>query len=209
MGSWVSAKGVHGALALILLAGVLLAVALGALAGGAGGSFEVRRGSDTLETIEGDDDDASAEAGSVEEPEPLVVDVSGAVANPGVYDMEPNSRVDDALGRAGGLSEDADVSGINRASKLVDGQKIYVPRLGESSPPQSGPSVTSAGSGLVSINQAGVEELDTLDGIGPSTAAAIVRDREENGPFKTLEDLMRVSGIGEKRFQNIKDSICL
>ena len=136
--------------------------------------------------------------------------------NPGVYELKEGSRVDDAIQAAGGLSEDADTSALNRASLLSDGMKITVPRQGEAaregSPAVGDAQVSSDAStakSLININTASSEELQTLNGVGPSTAEAIIADREENGLFATTEDLMRVSGIGDRKFAKIKDAICV
>lgn len=209
-----------------LAVGICLVAAIGAL--GAGESVQVlKRGSDPLATDPSKalstkgDDDARDDSVDVAQEEHLVVDVGGAVLRPGVVELEAGSRVDDAIEAAGGLLDDADVSGINRAAPLVDGQKVFVPQVGQNSSEQGADAPSSEASaanaadvggnsnGLVSINMATAEELDTLPGVGPSTAAAIVREREANGPFASLEDLMRVSGIGEKKFAKLKDSICL
>lgn len=146
----------------------------------------------------------------------LIVDVSGAVLNPGVYELKEGARVDDAIQAAGGLSEDADTSALNRASLLSDGMKITVPHQGEvaqDSSSAAGSAQVSSGAptakSLININTASSEELQSLSGVGPSTAEAIIADREENGLFASVEDLMRVSGIGEKKFAKIKDSICV
>ncbi len=160
--------------------------------------------------------------------EVVVVDVGGAVASPQVVRLESGARVDDAIQAAGGLSEDADISSINRASKVEDGAKVYVPRMGEtaaaggsavdatdgtgssgSSSAGTGSGSSGAASGLVNINTAGLDELDTLPGVGPSTAQSIIDDRTQNGPFSSIEDLMRVSGIGEKKFANMKSGITI
>lgn len=162
---------------------------------------------------EGDGTEGSAE--DTDAGEVVVVDVAGAVASPAVVELDAGSRVADALDAAGGLAADADISTLNRAMRVTDGMKIYVPRIGEDDPSPSS-SVSERGVGdqagaqpLVSINTATADELDTLPGVGPSTAEAIVEDREQNGPFSALEDLMRVSGIGEKKFENMKDRLCL
>ena len=167
----------------------------------------------------------SGKKGSEEDaaPEVLVVDVGGAVAEPKVVRLESGARVDDAIQAAGGLAEDADTATINRAMKVEDGSKVYVPRRGESASgdaassgtAESGASSNSgaagtastASTGLVNINAAGLDELDTLPGVGPATAQAIIDDRTQNGSFSSIEDLMRVSGIGEKKFANMKDGI--
>ena len=144
---------------------------------------------------------------------PLVIDVDGAVVAPGVVEVPAGSRVADAIEAAGGLAEDADVSGINRAAPLVDGEKVYVPRVGEAAPASAGASSSSDGDeesfSPVNINTASLSELDELPGIGPATAQAIIDDREENGPFASIEDIMRVSGIGEKKFENLAPYICV
>lgn len=146
----------------------------------------------------------------------VVVDVTGAVVSPTVARLPAGSRVDDAVLAAGGYAEDADLSAINRAALLVDGQKVHVPRVGETSAAEGGGysfgqdvSAASDGSGLVNINTADASALDALPGVGPATAEAIIKDREENGPFASIEDIMRVSGIGEKKFENLKDAICV
>lgn len=173
---------------------------------GAGGDDGT--GTDVTDQGEADDE--------VEEPVEhitVVVDVSGAVVSPAVVTLPDGSRVDDAIRAAGGLTAEADQSAINRAAKLTDGQKIVVPRVGEALPATDATG-TSTGTvttepALVNINTATAEELDELPGVGPATAEAIITDREESGPFASIEDLMRVSGIGEKKFEKLKNSICV
>ena len=151
-----------------------------------------------------------------QEPEPILlyVDVGGAVRAPGVYQLPEGSRVQDALEAAGGLMDDAVLSSLNRASLVVDGQKVYVPRADDmqvaSQPSEAGggPSPSSSAA-LISINSATMTDLDALPGVGPATAQAIVDHRDENGPFSKLEDLMLVEGIGEKKFAKLKDQVCL
>ncbi|MBE6469585.1 MAG: ComEA family DNA-binding protein [Coriobacteriaceae bacterium] len=145
---------------------------------------------------------------------PLVVDVGGAVARPGVVEVAPGSRVADAIAAAGGLTAEADVSAVNRAAPVADGTKIQVPRVGEvaagaAAPPSAGAAGAGVATGarLVNINAATAEELTDLPGVGPATARAIVEDRTANGPFSSPEDLMRVSGIGEKRFERLRDRV--
>lgn len=147
----------------------------------------------------------------------VVVHVDGAVMLPGVYELADGARVNDAIELAGGLTAEADTSTLNLAAKLADGQKVTVPLVGESTnSASSGEAMLSAdGSGssaantLVNINTASADELDTLPGVGPSTAATIIQDREQSGPFTSIEDIMRISGIGEKKFAKIKDYICV
>lgn len=220
--------------ALALVAGLLVGacaggsvMASGAAEGGSwgGSGIEVKRAHDGAgDDAEGDgtsssdanglsDEEATAEAKDA-----IVVDVAGAVASPGVVELKDGARVADALGAAGGLAEDADLTSVNRAARLTDGQRVYVPRVGEQVAPVEGDgSAGAAGEGTqstatgqaVNINTAGLAELDALPGVGPATAQAIIDDREANGPFTAPEDLMRVSGIGEKKFEKLKSSICV
>ena len=190
--------------------------------GGDGVSFErVEGSSSSAEPGSGDvssgeaSDDFSAKAPAATE---VYVDVDGAVVSPGVYRLKDGVRVAQAIDAAGGLTPEADVAGLNRASKVVDGQKIYVPKVGEQQANVSGGGAdggaasTSGGNdtaGLVNINTASAAELQTLSGIGPSMAQSIIDERTKNGAFASVDDLMRVSGIGEKKLAKIKDCICV
>ena len=138
----------------------------------------------------------------------LIVHVDGAVASPGVYGLPEGARVGDAVDAAGGLAEGADTATLNLAAPLSDGQKVLVPIEGEAggAGAQEG---SGTGAGLVNLNTAGVEDLDELPGVGEATARAIVEDRELNGPFSAPEDLMRVSGIGEKKFARLEGMVCV
>ena len=151
-----------------------------------------------------------------DDPIVIVVDVAGAVGAPSLVTLQEGARVGDAIEAAGGFAADADAARVNRAAKLQDGQQVYGPRVGEAGGVgAAGPGVdatapdTTSDGGPVNINLAGEADLDALPGVGPSTARAIVEDREANGPFSTIEDLMRVSGIGEKKFEKLKSSICV
>lgn len=160
-------------------------------------------------------DDASDGSSSKASAETEVyVDIDGAVASPGVYRLQDGARVSQAIDAAGGLTAEADVTGLNRASKVTDGQKIYVPTVGEQQAAladggAAAASGTGASSGLVNINTASAAELQTLSGIGPSMAQSIIDERTQNGAFASVDDLMRVSGIGEKKLAKIKDCICV
>lgn len=135
-------------------------------------------------------------------PAPIVVDVSGAVPRPGVYELPEGSRVRDVVQAAGGFLAEADKSQVNLAAPLVDGQKVEIPyAAGMEAPAATQPAI------LLDINYASVEELETLPGIGPTLAENIVMYREENGPFLRIEDIMNVPGIGESTFERIKDLI--
>lgn len=152
-----------------------------------------------------------------EEPVEIYVDVCGAVAEPGVYKLEEGSRVFHAIEAAGGYLPEAAQGYINQAGILSDGQQIFVPTEEELADPASpwNPaginavtrSNTSPGDSRVNINLAGEEELITLTGIGASRARAIISYREANGPFTSIEDIMKVEGIKEGTFAKIKDEI--
>ena len=137
---------------------------------------------------------------------PVRVYVSGAVATPGVYTLPPRSLVDDALKAAGGATAEADLDHINLALEVRDQQQIHVPRKGE--PAQPAPDVPgSPAVKRVNINTATLAELDTLPKIGLVTAQRIIDYRTKNGPFKKIEDLKNVSGIGDATFDALKDFI--
>ncbi|MCG0276701.1 MAG: helix-hairpin-helix domain-containing protein [Thermosediminibacteraceae bacterium] len=141
-------------------------------------------------------------------PSKIVVHVAGAVKNPGVYELDEGSRVIDAVKAAGGYLPEADIASINLAKKLHDEDKLYIPRVGES--PATGDAGSGGGSssdGRIDINSAGLEELDRLPGIGPALAQRIIDYRNQHGPFKSVEELKNVSGIGEKRFEEIKNLV--
>lgn len=222
--------GLRVVLGVVLVACAFIVVGLGALGAQRSESFVIDKNeqsassSSSSEAIDGADE-VSASEGDDEASAVVVVDVGGAVVNPQVVRLSAGARVDDAIQAAGGLAEDADTTSINRASKIEDGAKVYVPRVGETvsaatvtagadaeTTGTSGSAAASTGTasgGLVNINTATLEELDTLPGVGPSTAQAIIDDRTQNGPFSSIEDLMRVSGIGDKKFANMKSGITI
>lgn len=141
-----------------------------------------------------------------EEPsqEVIKVDVKGEVSRPGVYPMPNGSRVNDVIEAAGGMKASADPASVNLALRLQDEMVIHVTST------QVHDLLDTTTSSLVekiSINQASVSEIETLNGIGPSKAAAIVTYREENGPFSSVEDLVDVPGIGEKTLENLREDI--
>lgn len=140
---------------------------------------------------------------------PVVVDVSGAVKRPGVYRLTTEDRVEDALERAGGATRRADLSTINRASKLEDGRQILVPTRAKAAvaAPAAGGPAPSSPAGPVNLNSATLEQLETLDGVGPATAQKIIDYREQHGGFKSVDELDQVSGIGEKRLAALRDHV--
>lgn len=138
--------------------------------------------------------------------EPVVVHVAGAVVEPGVRRLPPGARVVDAIEASGGLAIDADPDRINLAAELVDGAQVYVPRVGEPVPVDaSDPSSTDAGP--VDLNTADAALLETLPGVGPATAAAIIDHRERHGPFTSIDGLLDVRGIGEAKLAALRDLV--
>ena len=154
---------------------------------------------------EADASDTSTNAENAPASGEVVVHVTGAVNAPGVYTLPADARVDDAV-RAAGATAEADLSQLNLAQKLADGQKITVPAVGAGADTSSeAAAATSGGSGssLININTATLEELETLPSIGEVRAQAIITYRETNGGFRTIDDIKEVSGIGEKIFADI------
>lgn len=137
-------------------------------------------------------------------PEPLlVVDVAGAVAHPGVYRLAAGSRIADVLASAGGMTSEADTAALNKAAPVRDGQRIYVPRPGETVP------AGSAGSDAqlkIDVNHATAAELEALPGVGPTTAARIVRSRGGH-PFARIEELQTRGLVTARVFADIKDLV--
>ncbi|UOR12251.1 helix-hairpin-helix domain-containing protein [Halobacillus amylolyticus] len=134
----------------------------------------------------------------------MVVDVKGEVVKPGIYELNAGLRVNDAIDLAGGMTEQADQTSVNLAQKIQDEMVILVTSLTTGSEAQT---EQSGITGKVRINQATLEEMQALPGIGPSKAEAIIKHREENGLFKKAEDLLEVTGIGEKTLENMIDTI--
>jgi competence protein ComEA len=170
---------------------------------------------------------ATAGAGGSAAPQvPLVVHASGAVARPGVYELPPGSRVDHLVRAAGGLAPDADPDRVNLAAPVSDGERVWVPRRGEAEVPQvvagsaGGPTAGERGGArqptpgagearsgpavLIDLNRATADELETLPGVGPATAAAILAHRDQHGPFSSVEELLDVRGIGEAKLEQIR-----
>lgn len=140
----------------------------------------------------------------------VLVHVAGAVVRPGVYRLPDGERVDDAVRAAGGPAVDADLDALNLAAVVADGMRVYVSTEGEAapvlSPIESGATAQAPG-GPVDINRADADLLDTLPGVGPATAAAIVAERDRNGPFLGVDDLERVPGIGPAKLAGLRDLV--
>lgn len=132
----------------------------------------------------------------------VVVDVAGAVRRPGVYRLPTGSRVVNAIARAGGPAGDAELEGINRAARLADGQQVMVPARGATG--AVGSAAGAAEDGPVSLGSATVEQLETIDGIGPVTAEKIVEYRDQHGGLSSVDELDRVSGIGPATMESLR-----
>lgn len=144
----------------------------------------------------------------------ITIYISGAVNNPGILTLSNDKRLNDAIEELGGLSEDADLNRVNLALKLEDEKHYIVPRIGEDITVEeiqeeslSESKTDDTKSNLVNINKATLEELDTLPGVGESTANKIVSYREENNLFKSIEEIKNVNGIGDKKYEEIRELI--
>ncbi|MCQ2544802.1 MAG: helix-hairpin-helix domain-containing protein [Clostridia bacterium] len=137
----------------------------------------------------------------------IYVDIGGEVVNPMLAELSEGSRVEDAIQAAGGLTEDADLTSINRAEFLEDGEKIFIPARIEGDSVVDVAGTTTLVGGKVNINTADSTALQTLNGVGPATAQKIIDYRTSSGRFKTIDDLKNVSGIGDKTFEKLKDYI--
>ena len=165
-----------------------------------------------------------------DEVEKIVVHVTGAVKNEGVVEIKDSARIADAVEAAGGFSEIADISQINLAYQLEDGQKIYIPSINDEKinendkvlqkeyvTEEAGDQVIIEDSDIsvknkeskININTAEIAELEEIPGVGKSTAQKIIEYRKQNGKFKNIEDIKNVSGIGDSKFENMKDKICV
>lgn len=143
-------------------------------------------------------------------PVPLVVHVAGAVVAPGVYVLDDRSRVTDAIIAAGGFTADADPDQLNLAALLVDGAQVRVPAEGEvwiPLPSLGGGGGAAGAAGPIDLNRATADDLETLPGVGPTTAAAIIAFRDENGPFTSVDGLLDVPGIGPAKLAALADSV--
>lgn len=159
-----------------------------------------------------------------DETEKIIVHITGEIKNAGVIELEKGKRIIDAVNIAGGFTAEADTEKINLAYEITDGIKIYIPNKNEEQTTNAKEYITkSSGDNiiieeskmeknnnlLININKASQTELETLPGIGPSTALKIISYREENGNFSSIEDIKNVQGIGDAKFENIKELICI
>lgn len=143
----------------------------------------------------------------------IIVYICGAVKESKVISLKEDSRIADAIEAVGGLTQDADLTNINLAYILEDGEKIYIPKKGEkieeTDSSVNTSSQTTSKLQKININKASQTELETIPGIGPSTALKIINYRKENGKFSTIEDIKNVSGIGDAKYESMKDYICV
>jgi competence protein ComEA len=139
----------------------------------------------------------------IEKESKILVHVSGEVNNPGVYELELNSRLDDLVQISGGLTTKADVTRVNLARLLEDGLKIHIPSLETDTEESQGSSRLT----LTDFNQLSAKELETIDGIGEVISKRIVDYREQNGSFKKISDLINVNGIGDSKLEQIKNNV--
>ena len=184
-----------------------------------------------INTIETSEENETKEQEKVDITKKIMVYITGEVKNPGIYELEENSRIKDVIEKAGGLKETADITDINLATILQDEDKITIPSKEEnkqekqntekiqsnkqSKTTEKSQNTTSISTNVteknqntkVNINTATQTELETITGIGPSTASKIIKYRSENGKFKNINDIKNVSGIGDAKFNSIKDEI--
>jgi len=140
----------------------------------------------------------------------ITVDVKGAVKAPGIYDLPVGSRVNDAVQKAGGLTEQADSKSLNLAQKVSDEALVYVPTKGEEAASQqtaSGTASSTSKEKKINLNKASLEELKQVKGLGGKRAQDIIDHREANGKFKSVDELKKVSGIGAKTIEKLKDYV--
>lgn len=173
------------------------------------GSEAPRDSDDDPDSVEGTGDEPSSPSDSG----PLIVHVSGAVGQPGLVRLSAGSRVDDAVLAAGGATEDADLASVNLARPLVDGEQIHIPVPGEDPPQLAAPPPSEdgdggdlgTGAGPIDLNTASAAQLEELPGVGPAIAQRILDHREKNGAFRSVDDLLEVSGIGPATLEKIRE----
>ena len=190
----------YGVIAIVVLVALLVFLATGR-------ESEPQLVTDTDEAVAEESEAVVSEAA---DPETIIVDVAGEVVNPTVVELPAGARIDDAIKAAGGCTEDADLSSINRAAFLSDGEKVYIPKEGEeivTEPSDTSDDSSGTTSSKININKASSEELQQLNGVGPVTADKIVTYRATYGAFKTPEDIKNVDGIGDKTYAGFADQI--
>lgn len=187
--------------------GILLALALVA-----GAWFLLRTPSgpppEELLPVAGSSADPAASTTTTTEASFVIAHAAGAVLQPGVYELPAGSRVTDLIDAAGGAAADADLDRLNLAAPVVDGQRVYVPKIGEAMPADAAVgAVGGQPAGPLDLNTATLEQLDTLPGVGPATAKAIIDERERRGGFRSVDDLLDVRGIGPAKLDGLRDLV--
>ncbi len=194
----------------VAAAGAIMVVVLGSigvLAMRSDGLVITRASEEQLPMAEDQPDDVVSDDGEPPLLPSIVIHVDGAVAHPGVYTLMGDPvRICDAVDAAGGLTGEADTSTINLAAPIVDGSKVHIPAESDEA---SYSEVGEASGGLVNINAADADTLMELPGVGEATARAIIESREQLGPFTSVDDLLRVNGIGEKKLERIRPHACV
>jgi len=197
---------------------VVLVVVVGALAVGAGRSpahpqVTLPRAPHTGDTTGSanstDSTDGTGDTTGTADAQPVVA-AAGAVVSPGLYKLAAGSRVADVLNAAGGPTPDADIDQLNLATKVSDGDRVYVPRRGEAPPPAAGVGSGATGAAVdapVNLNTATLEQLDALPGVGPATAQAILDYRKQHGRFRSVQDLLQVEGIGPAKLEKLRQRV--
>ena len=165
-----------------------------------------------------EDENIEEKQDTLEEKEYIKIHIAGQVKNTGIIELEVGSRISDAIQKAGGITEFANLEEVNLAYSLEDGQKLYIPSIEEKNveyiTKENGENIIQVtnivnSKNVININKANIEELESIPGVGPSMAQKIINYRIENGNFKTIEDLKNVSGIGDKKFESMKDYVCV
>jgi len=196
----------------------VIAMLLAFAAGAKYESFKAEQSQQALELVQAREDEEKSTSAPASDKGIITIYVIGEVKNPGVFRLQKNDRVYQAVEMAGGALDTADMKQVDMARIISDEETVYIPAIGEvaGAPTAGNTSIQSespryaAGannSGLININRASAEELDTLDGIGPALAQRIIEYRTANGSFTSIEDINNVSGIGDKKFEAIKNSI--
>lgn len=199
-----------GAAVVVVLVAVAITVGIGVFRSALAPVDEIPLASETSGEATGEEAAQTAPSSSSTD---LVVHVAGAVGKPGVYVLPPQARVLDAVAAAGGFTETAEPRSVNLARLLADGEQLVVAEIGDHTleqPPGTVPGDASAtGDGKVNLNTADEAALDTLPRIGPALAERIIAWREANGPFTSVDDLLAVSGFGEKMVESLRDLVVL
>lgn len=201
-----------GAAVVLLVVGLGIAVLVMALSAGAGSTSVIAGPGPSTPTNGSQPADGLAGGSPSTRPQgaaAIYVHILGAVNRPGLYELRDGDRAIDAVAAAGGYAGDADRRQLNLARFLSDGEQIYVPREGEAVAPSGGGAASGTVGGKVNLNTADAAALETLPRVGPALAARILAWREANGRFTSVEDLLGVSGIGEKTFAGLKDLVTI